>query len=89
MYYNESNSNFQLLTKNMIATSTTDPTARDAGKATEPSMVRLELECGDETISVYAYMTNFAITCATGEVLSASFQFEGTSAVKTFEFSNG
>ena len=89
LYYKENNSNFRLLTANLVKTSSANPASRSAGKTTEPSMIRLNLECGEENIVVYAFMTNFAITCATGEVLSASFQFEGTSAVRNFEYANG
>ena len=90
LYYNEANSNFELLTKNFLKhTKKPDPTDKDAGQAAEPSMIRLRLQCGGEIFEVYAFMTNFAVTCATGEVLTASFQFEGTSQIRYHSYDNG
>ena len=90
LYYNENPSNFELLMTNTFKhAKTPNPTAKNAGKTTEPSMIRLLLQCGGESFEVYAFMTNFAVTCATGEVLTASFQFEGTSQMRYHSYDNG
>ena len=56
---------------------------KNFGQNYEPDMVQLILRLWDgatHDVNVFAYITNFSVTCAVGEVVSASISFEGHGA---------
>jgi len=90
LYYSETNSNFKRLTEYTIDTGGSDPTVRDFGENGSASAVQFELQVKQgnttKTVAFTAYVTGFQMTCATGEVFSASLTFEGTGAPHQFNF---
>ena len=96
LYYEEDSSNFTKLTENMIATSNrTDVTSESFGSNADNSngaYIKLELNLvgggdgNDQVIKVFALMTSFNITCSTGEIVTANFQFTGHGAPAAFNY---
>jgi len=90
LYYAESTSNFKRLTENTIDTGGSNPTIRDFGEngSAQAAQFELQVQQGNvtRTAAFTAYVTGFQMTCATGEVFSASLTFEGTGAPHTFNF---
>ena len=90
MYYEESKSNFQFLTRSMIATGGQGYNDDSFGAtAAEPEMVKMLLRLdgqGSRDIEFFAYITSFSVTCATGEVVQAEVAFEGHGAPTQFNY---
>ena len=89
LYFQETGSNFTLLLQNMLggnnppSLGTGSPTDRTFGATggPEPQLARMYLEMRQGTedssdMTVYGFMTDFTITCAVGEVVSANFTFQ-------------
>jgi len=97
LYYEETSasveSNITLLTKNMIKTRPNNYTqylSADAGRNDKSDYIKLLLRLAEgndrEDIDIFALMTSFSVTCTTGEVVSADFQFTGHGAPTTFNY---
>ena len=97
LYYEETSasvsSNITLLKQNMIKTrSNNNTTYTDStfGQNAKSDYIKLDLRLEDgsdsEHIEVFALMTSFNVTCSTGEVVSADFQFSGHGAPTQFDY---
>ena len=96
LYYEEDGSNFTRLSGNMIVPNNrTDVTAESFGSNVDNSnaaYIKLELNLvggsdgNDQVIKVFALMTSFNITCSTGEIVTANFQFTGHGAPAAFNY---
>ena len=93
LYYSETNSNVTRLKRNMINTRPNNNSSYKSSTFGRNGMsdyikLDLRLDPGDdaERIEFFALMTSFNVTCSTGEVVSADFQFSGTGAPTRFDF---
>ena len=82
LYYQENNSNVRLLTSQFIygKQSQTDYTSKNFGQNLEPEKSNMIIRLFDGTSRDFNFtclITNFEISCAVGEVVSASINFEG------------
>ena len=87
-YYNENNSNVNILTEKFIATNESASVgAVDYGRNKPPEYMQIELRLVGESnrrILINAQISSFSITCSTGEVVTAEIGFEGTGALRGF-----
>jgi hypothetical protein len=92
LYYSEDTgtSNFARLASTTIDTGGSNPTIRNFGENDTAVAAQFELQVTQgnvtKTVAFTAYVTGYQMTCATGEVFSASITFEGTGAPHTFNF---
>ena len=93
LYYSESGSNFEMLTKETIKTGPplNQTTPKNFGaQAAGAGVVQMQLKVGQgtqlKTCGFSCYITGWQMTCSTGEVFQASMTFTGTGAPHAFDF---
>lgn len=82
LYYQEASSNLRLMTQDFIygKSRQSNPASKSFGQNATPNYSTMILRLFDGANRDFEYtclMTNFTISCAVGEVVTAEFSFEG------------